>query len=663
MANGIGDLQDLYDFGSFGGTVTSPGQSEEMDKFIDKQGRADQIEENNDKNEKLVGGIPLKDTLVTSPEVTKALLNIHDSYNTNYSASDFSDVDFLGEETRADMLQAGQIDEDELNEFLDEFIPGTKKEDIDELFPKEDFKFEKRLALAKLGLNLMQPTMGGSIGAVVANAGKELTTDLASIQAAKRKGERERRAAIFNAEKEEQAARLNLATQVFLQNEQNEFNMQKEIFSTNASMAEKYAKALNENNKNRQEVLKEEMKNRYKTDVDDFMFIDDNGELVGPLYGVVQDNNIFVPHPTAVDDDGYPVMVNYKSLGYNEPTTTDVTSDASTKGDGITSANKFIDLKNEVDNYDRVIDMALNVQKSLTLNPQFAGFTGAFLSFVQDKLQIVKDFRTGFFDDDARGRLNKAVKEGKFAGSLNTKSENLLLPTDLIDGEGGAAKFLINGEEVQILDDASAQALSDATTIAYQIMQDDIEALEQARKDGKDTITLAGGIELGGQEADDLFGLLQYQKDLPLNEAASTAIIYALARARKASGRLNKDDIERAAATLNLYGESSKGVITKLDFVIDELKDAAASQISTSILLYGSTGKPQDQALVRKYILQRIRSGKALPLVFRNQNELIDLGFTEGQVKEILEGYTTFREYQLPEPGQAPQINPDLTDG
>ena len=117
---------------------------------------------------------------------------------------------------------------------------------------------------------------------------------------------------------------------MFLQNEQNEFNMQKEIFSTNASMAEKYAKALNENNKNRQEVLKEEMKNRYKTDVDDFMFIDDNGELVGPLYGVVQDNNIFVPHPTAVDDDGYPVMVNYKSLGYSEPTTTDVTSDATT---------------------------------------------------------------------------------------------------------------------------------------------------------------------------------------------------------------------------------------------------------------------------------------------------------------------------------------------
>ena len=74
MANGIGDLQDLYDFDSFGGTVTSPGQSEGIDKFIDQQGRADQIEENNNKNEKLVGGIPLKDTLVTSPEVTSVSL-------------------------------------------------------------------------------------------------------------------------------------------------------------------------------------------------------------------------------------------------------------------------------------------------------------------------------------------------------------------------------------------------------------------------------------------------------------------------------------------------------------------------------------------------------------------------------------------------------------
>ena len=57
---------------------------------------------------------------------------------------------------------------------------------------------------------------------------------------------------------------------------------------------------------------------------------------------------------------------------------------------------------------------------------------------------------------------------------------------------------------------------------------------------------------------------MQFQKDLPLNEAASTAIIYALARARKSSGRLNLDDIERAAETLNIYNDYSveKGILS-----------------------------------------------------------------------------------------------------
>ena len=68
----------------------------------------------------------------------------------------------------------------------------------------------------------MQPTIGGQMGAVIANAGKQLTTDLAGIQGAKRKDAKERRTAVFNAQKEEEATRLNLASQIFLQNEQNE---------------------------------------------------------------------------------------------------------------------------------------------------------------------------------------------------------------------------------------------------------------------------------------------------------------------------------------------------------------------------------------------------------------------------------------------------------
>ena len=601
-----------------------------------------------------IGGIPIEQTMVTSPELAKSLLALTESYKTDYAATDFLDPS-----SKPDLASIGQIDDEELGEFLDKYAPQTPLEEFDKLFPKEDYKFEKRMALAKLGLNLMQPTQGGQIGAVIANAGKELTTDLASIQAAKRRDAKEKRAAIFNAQKEEEAARLQLASNIFLQNTQNELSLATKIYEQDVELAEATAKNMNEYNEQRQDIIKEVMKERYKTEVDDFVFEGPDGELIGPIAGVIQDNKIFVPHPTAVDANGYPVMVNYKALQYANPTTTDVTSDSKQKGDKITSANKFIDLKNEIDNYDRVVDMALNVQKSLTLNPEFAGFTGGFLSWIQDKLQIVKDFRTGFFSDDVKARLNKGVEDGTFNPNFLPKSDMLLLPTDLITADGKGAVVNINGQNVQIFDDASAQALRDATNIAYEIMQNDIQKLQTARDNGEKEINLGNGVTLGGQDADDLFGLLQYQKDLPLNEAASTAIIYALARARKASGRLNKDDIERAAATLNLYGESSKGVITKLDFVINELKDAAKSQIGTSIMLYG-TGNEKDQKLIRKFILQRVRSGRALPLVYQNKNELLDLGFSEDQINEILEGFVSFRDYKLPDPGAAPEVNPSI---
>ena len=653
MAQGIADLQDLYDFDSFGGTNIAPGMTEEEEIYSFTSPTQDAAVETEETSE-YIGGVPIEQTMVTSPELAKSLLALTESYKTDYTATDFLDAG-----SKPDLASIGQIDDEELNEFLDKYAPQTPLEEFDKLFPKEDYKFEKRMALAKLGLNLMQPTQGGQIGAVIANAGKELTTDLASIQAAKRKDAKEKRAAIFNAQKEEEAARLQLASNIFLQNTQNELSLATKIYEQDVDLATETAKNMNEYNEQRQDIIKDVMKERYKTEVDDFVFEGPDGELIGPIAGVIQDNKIFVPHPTAVDANGYPVMVNYKALQYSNPTTTDVTSDSKQKGDKITSANKFIDLKNEIDNYDRVVDMALNVQKSLTLNPEFAGFTGGFLSWIQDKLQIVKDFRTGFFSDDVKNRLQKGVEDGTFNPNFLPKSDMLLLPTDLITADGKGAVVNINGQNVQIFDDASAQALKDATNIAYEIMQNDIQKLQTARDNGEKEINLGNGVTLGGQDADDLFGLLQYQKDLPLNEAASTAIIYALARARKASGRLNKDDIERAAATLNLYGESSKGVITKLDFVINELKDAAKSQIGTSIMLYG-TGNEKDQKLIRKFILQRVRSGRALPLVYQNKNELLDLGFSEEQINEILEGFVSFRDYKLPDPGAAPEVNPSI---
>ena len=79
-----------------------------------------------------------------------------------------------------------------------------------------------------------------------------------------------------------------------------------------------------------------------------------------------------------------------------------------------------------------------------------------------------------------------------------------------------------------------------------------------------------------------IFNRLQFDRKIPENEARAQAIIYALARARKSSGRLNLDDIERAAETLNIYNDSSQAILTKLKVVEQEL--IAAHQVQADLL-------------------------------------------------------------------------------
>ena len=106
-------------------------------------------------------------------------MKLHDQYNTTYTASDFMTADEAMPTLTDAQKESVTTTDEELEAFLDEYAPQTTAEELNELYPKEDYKTERRLALANFGLNLMQPTIGGQMGAVIANAGKQLTTDLA----------------------------------------------------------------------------------------------------------------------------------------------------------------------------------------------------------------------------------------------------------------------------------------------------------------------------------------------------------------------------------------------------------------------------------------------------------------------------------------------------
>jgi hypothetical protein len=68
-----------------------------------------------------------------------------------------------------------------------------------------------------------------------------------------------------------------------------------------------------------------------------------------------------------------------------------------------------------------------------------------------------------------------------------------------------------------------------------------------------------------------IFG--NFRPELADNRARINAIVYALARARKSTGRLNMDDIQRAYADIKIsgIGIDSKTVATKLNTIKNEL--------------------------------------------------------------------------------------------
>ena len=73
-----------------------------------------------------------------------------------------------------------------------------------------------------------------------------------------------------------------------------------------------------------------------------------------------------------------------------------------------------------------------------------------------------------------------------------------------------------------------------------------------------------------------------FDTELSANEVRANAIIYAIARARKSSGRLNLDDIERAAKDLDIYGDSSVDVLTKINVLKDQLVGSRNDDLSSN---------------------------------------------------------------------------------
>ena len=470
-------------------------------------------------------------------------------------------------------LSALLIDRDA---FAEEFgTPAKTKEELDAMFPDADYKSDKYLALAKAGLALMQPTIGGRIAPSIANAGTSLVNDMGAISAREKAENRANQQGRISYEQQREAQALQLKAQAFGINQK---LLETQVLTNYQERAKKNANqwvAFNDAvNTNAKAALDFGIK-KFESEPVTMRFMD-KGVMVERA-GFRVNDQYYVPTKQK-DTNGEWI---YQIV--SDPTTVEIIS---TKQQNVDDVSKNMTQHNEI--YSDMMNISKNIyslrQIMQSVDPDIGGdptrvaITGYIRRTVQKYGQIASDFSKDFFEDeyidpitgDRKGGSGKTVWLSDLTDIVsmaddpsitNAQKENFKMINTLLDS--------IEADGMALIDRARSEDLS-------MHFEGDTEAERQANKNA-------------------IFARLKFDTKIPENEARAQAIIYALARARKSTGRLNLDDIERAAETLNIYNDSSKAILTKLKVVQDELLAAHQTQVD----LY-TRNFPNDAALLAK---------------------------------------------------------------
>ena len=508
-------VDSIFDRPMFG----TPGTSEEVDKAIDKAGIAP----------------PKNETVNKFPQY---------SYDQIYDDS-FVPFDEAGIRT----LMSTYVEPDAIREAYAEY-KGKPKTAADfaaeyDAFtpdvadPDSNFKFENYLALARLGLGLMQPTPGGAIAPAVSKAGENFLGDLAAINERKR----QQKAQLRQEEKEDEVAKRQyilsaLKEQQDLRDSQ-EYDLFMKVLQFNMDSDQG-------NVKFRQELAKQNF--AYKYDVD-LKAIENNAKLIAERFK--QDPKVFALKPEGIDqsvryvsgfigvdpEDGIkkpfiPKEVDGKII--YEPAPLDaVAATFNMTGDGA--------LKQ---------DIKLQIAQAEKIN------TG------NQALAFIEDIKLSIAENRARVGLPGAVKKvlQNVKGTILDVAD-VLVANQLIDQDAyEAAKSKI---ETSVFNDLASQY-----------------STANPQRSGVDFYS-----DLESEEAkiyQEFFvkPRQNYDPALAANEIKLNSIYYALARARKPTGRLNVDDIKNAKQSLQLYNldTSSDTVITALQSIEYELRGFVDAQ-------------------------------------------------------------------------------------
>lgn len=497
-------------------------------------------------------------------------------------------------------------------EAIKSFYDESEKE-LDALYKEDDMSFEKKLALAQFGLELAGGrSWNGRALPILSEAGQNLIKNLGAINAQRKANAKDKRVAKATLKREKGKTLLDAAQN----NSAEAMNLEWDIIKTGLTVKSEYDSLIDANAANERKIYNEQFASQLQGNFDIFetyvnekypdgetgvtQFISKkSGQVTMPRLAIRKNTGeVFVfadpkIHPNLVDENGQPVMVN-----------ADLYADTSVDGGGITFSSggmmpgaeglkggfkdlsKFFESQDSLNQTAAVLNGLGLMRQSIFEDGTRVGWAGGARSVFQNSwrnAQNVWQMIAGKKEDI--GYSKNADSPMYWDGS-----QKRYYLTDLLGGAEGteASEFATittedeNGNKIQtsILSKAQKEGLQAAVNQGTVMMVNDYDKYIAAKAAGEKFVVLGDGDSVPVSDLDGVFTKDFYDPQLEKNEVRAQSLIYALARSRKASGRLNKDDIERASLTLNLYGKSDYGIDASLEVVQGELQTYLENEVS-----------------------------------------------------------------------------------
>ena len=498
--------RDIFDRPMFG----TPGTDERIDKTIDREGRAVRKEEER-------------------PQVAQGISYPAATFGAPLGGGGISEVLALTTQAVDPALYAAAAEKLLPSKSIGEFAA-----EYDELYAPEpveapDYKFDKYLALARLGVNLMQPTPGGAIAPALANAGDAFIKDLASISERQRQEkarlnqiesaqERERRNFILQSAQASDNAVKALQAQLIVS--AFGFNQQQETRTND------YIRDLNKmfyqyqytNDTNALKKHMELLRDQYQKDPK-VLYDQETGTFRS---GYIQQNEQGVPIPYfPVLKDGQFTFVPKVDAIVTNFTLND-------KDDFDPGAKQVMELASKIKSAKQSLKFIRDVQQSIIENPGIVGLPGFFQQFTQSVGSTAFDIMDAL----------------KAKGAIDSKSYD---------------------KNVNRIQNSVISHLKENYVRYNQTGDKNANNFSTDRANGTDEYEIYRTF---------------FNPEIPKNQVRLNSIYYALARARKATGRLNVDDIRNAKESIDLYSLGGSDTIkASLNIIYEQIEAQLKSDL------------------------------------------------------------------------------------